>query len=164
MELKDLKFDPAGKDGQPIAHLTGTAAYAFTDAEVAAARSFVEAGGTLLVDPCGGSQPFAESVRDGLIDKAFAGAKPVPVDPVLLNGNNNGERLVLKPRPFVAEAMPNATTEIKLLKAGSGAVIFSPLDLSSGFLGTNTWGVAGYEPDAAAHFVRNVLLRDRERN
>ena len=163
VELKDLKFDPAGKDGQPIAHLTGTAPYAFTEAEIAAAKLFVEAGGTLLIDPCGGSPAFAESVREALLDRAFAGSKPAPIDPSLLKGNNNGDKLVLKPRPFVTEAMPNAAAEIKLLKVGSGTVIVSPLDLTSGLLGTNTWGVAGYEPEAAAQFVRNVLLQAGER-
>src|SRR5207237_5346770 len=53
IEMKELG---AGSEGPAVAHLTGTAAVKFTDQEVAAVKKFVEGGGALLIDPCGGSQ------------------------------------------------------------------------------------------------------------
>jgi hypothetical protein len=37
-------------------------------------------------------------------------------------------------------------------------VIFSALDLSSGLLGTSTWGVLGYLPEYSEALVRNLVL------
>jgi hypothetical protein len=163
VELKDLRYDAEGQAGQRVAHLTGTAAYAFGDAEVAAAKAFVEAGGILLIDPCGGSQPFSESVRESLLDMAFPGAKPerVPANHPLIRDAGKAEALTPRPRPYVAEATPNAAPELRLVNAGKGFVVVSPLDLTSGLLGTNTWGIAGYDPDSAAQLMRNALLWSR---
>jgi hypothetical protein len=47
---------------------------------------------------------------------------------------------------------------LETLRAGNGRVIYSELDLTSGFLGTNTWGIAGYEPAYAQTLVKNLLL------
>jgi hypothetical protein len=54
-----------------VAHLTGTQAVAFTDEQAQSLRKFVEAGGIVLVDPCGGSKAFDNSARK-LLEKAFA--------------------------------------------------------------------------------------------
>ena len=37
-------------------------------------------------------------------------------------------------------------------------MIFSPLDLTSGLLGTNTWGIIGYAPDYAQSLLQNIIL------
>jgi hypothetical protein len=36
-------------------------------------------------------------------------------------------------------------------------VIFSPLDLTSGLLGTHTYGIVGYDPGYATAVVINLL-------
>ena len=46
----------------------------------------------------------------------------------------------------------------RILHHAKGVVIFSPLDLTTGILGANTWGIFGYAPEYAQDFVRNVLL------
>ncbi|HZZ44817.1 MAG TPA: DUF4159 domain-containing protein, partial [Tepidisphaeraceae bacterium] len=51
----------------PVAFLTGTAAHQFTDAEVKVVKEYVEGGGMLLIDSCGGGEAFAESVRTNLL-------------------------------------------------------------------------------------------------
>src|SRR5205823_424704 len=65
VNLADLKPGAA-----PVAHLTGAAAYTPTDAEATAAREYVAAGGVLLIVACGGG-PFALTVENGLLAKAF---------------------------------------------------------------------------------------------
>ncbi len=47
--MKDLR-----REVTPIAHLTGVAAYTPTDAEAGAVRQFLNDGGVLLIDACGG--------------------------------------------------------------------------------------------------------------
>src|SRR5688500_18019562 len=58
----------------PVAHLTGTAAVALDDAQLTAIRNFVESGGVLFVDACGGSEAFTQSVH-AAIGQAFPNAK-----------------------------------------------------------------------------------------
>ena len=165
VDLRDLKYGVPTNESAPdasgtIAHLTGNAAYTFSDADVAAVKSFVESGGLLLIDACGGSRAFHESARDTLLDKAFPGVKPesIPADHPLLRPVGATEPLVLKPRPYVAEALPDGAASVQLIKAGKGCVVVSQLDLTSGLLGTHTWGVVGYEPEACSQFLHNALL------
>ncbi|MCL5769914.1 MAG: hypothetical protein M1588_01155 [Planctomycetes bacterium] len=37
-------------------------------------------------------------------------------------------------------------------------ILFSPWDITSGLLGTNTWGIAGYTPASAQKLARDILL------
>jgi hypothetical protein len=98
-----------------------------------------------------------------LLSKAFPSARPerVPSDHALLRVSGNNQRLTLKPRPYTIEAMPNGVAEINLLKVGKGYTVLCPLDLTTALLGTNTWGILGYEPNSAAQLMRNVLLWSR---
>jgi hypothetical protein len=43
-------------------------------------------------------------------------------------------------------------------QVGKGWVIVSRIDLTSGLLGTSTWGVVGFSPDYAKGIVKNILL------
>jgi hypothetical protein len=65
----------------------------------------------------------------------------------------------VKLRPYALERLgkePDA--RVWLLRHGKGHVIFTPLDVTSGLLGTRTWGILGYEPDYAEALLRNVVL------
>ena len=41
---------------------------------------------------------------------------------------------------------------------GRYAILFSPLDVTSGLLGTETWGICGYEPATAEGLARDMVL------
>ena len=56
--LRDLKPNDA-----PLAHLTGTHRASFSAAEAAALKAYVEAGGVVLIDNCGGPGAFEPEVR-----------------------------------------------------------------------------------------------------
>ena len=56
-----------------VAVLTGTGAHTPTSGEFEAMRKFVEAGGVLLVDPCGGNNDFGEAAR-AMLMRAFPNA------------------------------------------------------------------------------------------
>jgi hypothetical protein len=170
---KDLKPDPAAHS---VAHVTGTAGYAPTGEEVGALKAYVEAGGVLLVDNCGGSGAFAESLR-ATLKAAFPSVplRAMPPEHPLLDSMPHGMSAVSKPRLRIyaaeqlrAEAKAAGTTTqpspsrrdgtFEYLAAGKGHVVFTTLDLTTGLVGANTWGVIGYEPSYAQSFVQNVVF------
>jgi hypothetical protein len=157
IQLKDLRPGMA-----PVAHLTGTAKYELTSDETTALRDFVEQGGVVLIDACGGSGPFADSMR-----KSLAGAfdlaplTRIPPSHPLLQPGPPGMADLSKPlfRQFVLDKTgPRFAGGLEILSAKKGHVIFSPLDLSSGLLGTNTWGIWGYAPNYSQSFMQNLIF------
>lgn len=153
--MNDLKPGDA-----PLAHLTGTAAYAFTPDQIAALKAYVNSGGVLLIDDCGGDNAFARSVRSQLLPQAFAGdAQPIPLDHPLFAGLTPGKANAspLRLRPYAADKLGRAAPSVAWLRSGAGYVIFTPLDLTSGLLGTNTWGIVGYDHASCERFVRNLV-------
>ena len=155
VDAKDLNAQAT-----PIAHMTGTAALAVDDAQITAIKNFVESGGILFIDACGGSEPFAQSVH-ALTAKAFPNAKlsAVPAEHPLLKGGAGGMTDLSKPqlRPY-AESKTGKTLRLEMLSAGKGHVVFSPLDVTTGLLGTNTWSILGYQPAYAQNLAKNLIL------
>ena len=82
-----------------------------------------------------------------------------PDDPILAGG---GEGMTPLPkaqyRPYATDAGGSTSGQITTFPAGAGQVIISDLDLTSGLLGTSTWGIAGYTAPYAQQFVQNLLL------
>jgi hypothetical protein len=153
--LGDLK--PADR---PVAILTGNAAVNFTDAQAAAVAAYVKAGGTILIDSTGGNPDFAKSAA-ALITKAIPQtplADVAATDPLIAGGSPLLDPLP-KPlaRPFNTEAQIKTVPIQMIHTAGTGRVIFTPLDLTTGLLGTNTWGIAGYDPEYAQKLVKNLV-------
>jgi hypothetical protein len=153
VELTALKPGTA-----PVADLTGVGAHEFTDAEAAAVRDYVTSGGTLLIDACGGAGEFAASVQNGLLPRAFPGMTLAPLSPgdPMFKPTLPGMADVSTPRPRTG--VDSADLRLHTLSAGRGRVIFSALDLTSGLLGTHTYGIVGYDPDYATAVVKNLLV------
>ena len=152
----DLKSLAAG--ATPIAFLTGTVRQDFTAAEATAAKAYVAAGGVLVVDACGGREPFAKSVRATLL--AGVPLAPLSADhPVLMPTVRFAQDArEMKLRPFAREALNETAVPIEGAPVGKGWVLFSRLDLTTGLLGTQTWGVLGYDPAYAQAVVENAVL------
>ena len=147
----------------PAAFLTGAVRQDFSADEAAAARQYVEAGGVLVIDSCGGQAPFDQSVRKTLLAVAFPGAAigPLPADhPLRVPSRPLAEDLrgPLRLRPFAAEQLGTSTCPLEGLHVGRGWVILSKLDLTTGLLGTQSWGIRGYDPAYAQAVVRNAIL------
>ena len=154
----DLGWSPIEKltlATAPIATLTGTGTIAFSDAQCAAMKSYVNDGGILLIDPCGGDNEFKLAVRDVLLPKAFAGAKSIPLSRELA--------MPMKLRPYSLERLGGALPQIQLLSIEKGYVVVSPLDLTHALLGTNTWGIDGYQPASAQTFLAKLILWSEHR-
>lgn len=145
----------------PFAHWTGTASYTPTAAEIESLRKYVEGGGVLLVDSCGGAADFVESSRAALA-KAFPEheLKLLPRTHPILTGGQPGTEDLANPivRPLVKSKYGGTSGRLDTLRAGTGRVIHSPLDLTTGLLGANTWGVYGFDPDYACKLLQNTLI------
>jgi hypothetical protein len=153
----------------PIAHLTGTAAVHLSDEARAAIVKYVDAGGTLVIDACGGNQPFVESMK-GTLGELFKDQplEAVPSDsPLFAGGSPDTVKIEeVEWRKFtrirdgrVADEHPRL---MGIKKGERWGVIFSGDDLTSGLLGTNTWGVAGYMPASAQQIVQNILVTTKK--
>ena len=153
----------AGKT--PIAHLTGTAAVRFDDDAQAGLKKFVEGGGTLFIDAVGGNKAFTDSVKSALAvifkDQPLA---PIPPEHALFTADTPDatkiETVEWRKYTRVRDGNPpDDKPRLQGIKVGDRyAVIFSHDDITSGLLGSNTWGIAGYAPATAQSLVRNILL------
>jgi hypothetical protein len=154
--LADLDAGAAG-----FAHWTGTAAYAPTDAEIAAIGKYVTDGGVLLVEPTGGGGEFFKSATAAL-RKAFPEAQPQMISKThpILTASGPGMDDLSRPRTrlYVRALEQGTGGRIDAITAGRGKVILSPLDLTTGLLGCNVWGVLGFEKDHAMKLAKNVIL------
>ncbi|HSV12784.1 MAG TPA: DUF4159 domain-containing protein, partial [Tepidisphaeraceae bacterium] len=137
-----------------IAALTGNAATDFTDDQIKAIASFVESGGTLLIDACGGSTDFATCIEQKLLPEAFPNTpmKLLPADdPIAKTAGAPAIRQYTVAKLGSADAPP-----VKQISFGKGRVIYSPLDLTTGLLGTNSWGIFGYTPTYSVALLKSI--------
>jgi hypothetical protein len=155
--ITELKYETA-----PIAHLTGTDALTLSDAQVDALRGFVTRGGILLIDACGASQTFAQSIQQKLLPRLFPDTRPsslAPESAPLRGDDKDLKDLNDLSKPLLRPELPDASAAtILTVRAGKGQILFLRLDLTTGLLGTNTVGIAGYQPAWCTDFVRNVVL------
>ena len=163
LDVRPVRWKELTPQSAPVAHLTGRAKYDPTDDEIAALRSYAEGGGVLFVDDCGGSGAFAGSMRAAL-GKAFPEQKlaPLPWDHPLLNVGEPGMKNLSKPkvRSFTQDTVGAAPAKVafETLRAGKGAVVFSKLDVVSGLLGTQTWGINGYDRRYCEDLMQNLVF------
>lgn len=147
----------------PVTHLTTIGALALTDEQLKGLAGYVEAGGVLIADVCGGSPDAVIAVRAQLIKACGekASFQSLADDHPLLNASGDGMINLGKPRLRVYAVgklgVSNGPTP-ELLEFGKGAIILSPLDITSGLLDTTTWGILGYEPTYAQGLMNNAIL------
>ena len=147
----------------PFAHLTGTAAYGPTAAEVSAIQRYVQSGGVLFIDTCGGIGNFDQSIRAQLLGRAFPTDQVhrLSADHPMLAGKSNGVEALPRPhlRAFAIDRLGTSSGAWpSILDSGRGHVIVCPADVTSGLLATNTWGILGYEPGYAQSLMKNAIL------
>jgi len=145
----------------PIAHLTGTDPCKFLGPDAAAVKTYIKAGGVLLIDTCGGQGPFGPSA-DALIAAAFPDSAPQVLQanhPMLLAGNPGTQDVSQRRlRPDTALRLGRSAGNLRLLSAGKGHLLIAPLDITSGLLGVNTTGILGYDPAYTQALVKNLVF------
>jgi hypothetical protein len=153
--LKELKPGEA-----PIAVLTGTGPQIFTDAERAAIKAYVEAGGTLVVDAAGGTNVFLGAVRSA-IEPLFPDAplKPLPRTHPLLQPGPPGMKDLSVPLLRVStQDLKDAVNTYDSLFAGKGCVLVAPIDVTCGLLGVTAADVRGFTPAYARNLMQNTIF------
>jgi hypothetical protein len=63
-----------------------------------------------------------------------------------------------KLRPFANEEFGKQPQRFVGVHLGQGDVYMTTLDVTSGLLGTNTWGIVGYDPQYAEDLAKNLVL------
>ncbi len=145
-----------------IAVLTGTGKMTFSSAEIADIRQFLNSGGMLYTNAAGGNLTFADSAQS-LIRKLYPHTPMVslPMSSQIYTGAIPGginATHVLYRRYYTQQMGFRKTPQFLGVKEkGQWKVIFSQQDITSGLLGTNTWGIVGYAPVSALNLTRNVL-------
>jgi hypothetical protein len=156
-----IEIEKLAADLAPIAHLTTTGTVSITEPQVAALKSYIDAGGVLLIDPCGGSMPARQSARD-LLARLLPDKKPADVgtDHPILAGRGDGLTQIAKAqvRPYVYAVLGQKFPPLQIIESGRGAVLLAEMDITSGLLGNKTMGIIGYDPAYAHALVRNIIL------
>lgn len=150
----------------PLAHLTGTAGQTFSAAQMGAIKKYVEGGGVLVVDACGGSEGFDRSINEALA-KTFGpdAFGPMPGDHPALRGKGPGmeDPGPMRLRPYAMTKNVGGGS-LRYLSAGKGCVIVSYLDMTSTLLGTNAWDIVGYQSKWAEAFMKNLVVWSEDRH
>lgn len=165
-ERAPVRLDRLPADGSiALLHLTGRRAFAPTPAEEAGLKRFVAGGGTVLVDPWGGSPAFAESARARL-EALFGPLAPLdPADPLSTGLYDGGADLGRALRYTLAarrtlRAGGRATDRQHLEVArhdGRAAVVYSRHDLGAALAGVDVHGAHGYAPASARRVASNLV-------
>ena len=133
-----------------------------------AIRDFVNDGGVLLIDPCGGSRRFNESVRKNWLPAIFPDSIPRVMgddDPIitgkvaaqLTKAADDLSKVAV--RRYTAQVAKPTNTRLLEFTYGKGRVIISELDLTHGSCSApKAWGISGYAPGYAQSLVKNILL------
>jgi hypothetical protein len=147
-----------GKGEYKVAHLTGTDKFRLSGEAGGEIRKFVEGGGTLIVDSCGGGTDFAAAAEEQ-ITALFPGSKmnTIAPDHPAFSGGGNGVEVAY--RAFARRVVGNTRTpRIKGIEVDKRiAVFFSAEDLSEGLVGQAIDGIFGYEPASATELMRNMV-------
>ncbi|HEV2294490.1 MAG TPA: DUF4159 domain-containing protein [Tepidisphaeraceae bacterium] len=146
----------------PFAHLTTSALWKPSEAELSAIGTFVRDGGLLLLDPAGGSQELALSLQREVAQAAFPDQTPREVNEKdqFIGGTGAGMTNVARPlmRVYAVEQLSNNLPPMQIIHVGRGWIVISKLDLVTGLLGSNTWGILGYDPAYAQPLMKNLIL------
>ena len=162
IEEKMIELDALAPKAASLAHLTGVAAFDVTPAQITAVQKFVDAGGTLLIDSAAGNAAFSGSAMQ-LLSKAFpdTSLKRLPAAHPLLTATFPGmDALATLPalRSYTVIHLGKDVGAIESFSHGKGHVLYTSLDMTSGLLGTHTWGILGYNPAYAQSLLKNTLL------
>jgi hypothetical protein len=146
-----------------LAHLTGTTKFTLSDAQRAELKSFVEKGGTLIIDACGGSGEFATSAESEL-SAIFGDASqqlkdPLPVDHPMFSVRAD-KHATVGYRRFARDTLGSTKSpRLRGIVMGNRiAVFYSPEDLSVGLVGQNVDGILGYDPKSAVDCMTSMVL------
>lgn len=146
-----------------VAHITGTDSFKLSPTEVRGLRQFLSRGGTLLADAAGGSVAFTRSLAEQIQRATRDQPRALPPDSFILTGAGIPGAIDLAGTSYrrAARRAGRGRSYPRLMGFRSQqrfTVIYSPLDLSAGLLGTQIYNLKGYAPNSTLRIMRNLLL------
>ncbi|MBI5864606.1 MAG: DUF4159 domain-containing protein [Planctomycetes bacterium] len=154
--------DPALKDFAAV-HVTGIGPFSLNSEEVAGLRRFLTGGGTLIADAAMGKSEFLDSFETVIGDVLKSEPVRLPANSPILTGQRIEQAGPLNTveyrRTTRAEGRSRETPPLKaFMLADRPAVIYSPLDISVGLVGSNVYECRGYDAAGCLAIMRNLLL------
>ena len=162
LNVSNTAIDKLNAKTTPLAHITGTDKFVFSAAQITALKTYIAQGGMIFADAGGGKSAFTDSF-DVLAQKLVPKGQFVdlPANASICKGSIPGgiNATKVRYRKFYVDSHRNRTTPaLQGIKVkGRWVIVFSPWDITSGLLGTNTWGINGYTPASAQALARNVI-------
>ena len=162
IDLEPTAIDDLGDSKAPVAHMVGTGKFTLTSKQMDSVKKYVDAGGLLVIEPCGMPDEFLQSVHDDFLLRMLPSVHedPVASSSALMTASANGMADISNPqvRQFVRSYTDVTDWRPSIIKEGQGAILILPVDMTSGLLGLDTWGIAGYQPDYSLQLMKNLLL------
>lgn len=158
VELAEL-----GSSSYGLAHLSGTDKVEFTAEELASIKTFVDNGGTLLIETVGGHGEFSRVMEENLV--RFLDTSAVLMDPshkFITGAGIEGGRsasAVLYTRTMLDRLSVGTSPKLLAFYINERpAIVVSHDDLSCGVLGVKQWGILGYSQTSAQKLMNNIVL------
>lgn len=147
----------------PVLHVTGVGSFSLNSEEVTGLRRYLTGGGTLIADAAMGSIEFADSFEAVMRDVLKVEPVRVPESSPILTGvgiDGAGKLSTVEYRRATrAEGRGRDVPPLRMYLLGDRpAVIFSPLDVSVGMLGTHVYDCRGYDGNGPLEVMRNMVL------
>lgn len=163
LETTTLSFDSPELAGFKVAHISGTGSFVLGPTEIAGLRRFLTDGGTLLADAAVGAREFTESLERNVGDALKVPPLPLPPSSPIFTARGVPDAIRLDRVDYRRAARGDHRGRefppLRCFVLGSRpAVIYSPLDISVGLLGTPVYDCRGYDPDGCLVVMRNLLL------
>ncbi len=154
--------DAAKLSAYHLLHLTGHGDLKLGEAAMAALKAYVEGGGLLLIDACGGDQAFATSAG-ALVDAMYPDKSELITSshPIVQGGAGGSEKLTkLWPTRSSSSRLRGrkAPPFIAVTIDGRSAVLLAPFDLTASMNGHHIYGKHGYRNESARRIATNLLL------
>jgi len=157
-----IELDPAE---YPVTHMTGTAKFLVKQQDCDDLQKYLNAGGTLIVDASGGNEAFTDSIRE-MLSRMYPDLHLAPLPPghplylgrFAKGGGNDVQSITF--RKYGELQLHEKVTEpaIEALTLnGRPAVLLSKYDITSGLLGTDTWGIIGYSSKSSVDLAENMI-------
>ncbi len=170
VKVKNVSCIPSNAQAVPLLHLTGTAGWTPAAADIGSFKNYLDHGGMLFIDSAAGSPAFTAAVQT-MLAKIYPAhpLRRLPAGAVIItgkftgsvSGNNVGQ---VAYRKFYYQNHHHARTKPRLFGIRihhRWVVVMSRSDMTSGFLGTNCWGISGLTPRWSQKLAENILLYAR---
>ncbi len=165
--VEDKPLEEIGSSDAPLVYLAGTDAVQLTQPQIQAIETYIDGGGTILIDTLGGRGKFTSSVEQQIASIGQATIL-VPSTPAVSGvglGNTGTELNAAGWRPFTSGGNMSFGGQFRLraiFKDGRPAVITSAEDIGMGVMGIRRFGINGYSIATARSLFANIMAAAKQ--